>query len=444
LSRAGEAAAGEERLFGELAKLADESSRRRFLHRHARLLRPDVMARIDDAATRKVKVDVKEALALAEAAGMIARRLRTSEALAHGLRAKGNVLYGLNDHKAAVAHHEKAAALFRKARLPTEVGRTLSTSIQPLILLGEYQRAQAAADRAREIFAGQGDQLRLARLDLNVGNIYHRQDRFSEALRFYEQAYERLVPLRDVEGIAVALGNMAMCLITLNDFARALETHRRARAFCLEHGLPRLVALADYNIAYLYYFRGQYGPAIEALKATRETCRELGDAYLGSLCLLDLSELYLELNLGSDAADIAEQAIAGFRELGVGYEAAKARAFLAVAHGQQGKVLRALELFSEARAAFVREQNSVWPALIDLYQAIILFGAGRLFEARRSAVAALAFFQSSALVGKAVLCRLLLARLALRMGECAAARQECDAAAESLAALDLPASKFQL
>ena len=89
-------------------------------------------------------------------------------------------------------------------------------------------------------------------------------------------AYERLVPFKNVEGIAVALGNMAMCLITLNDFPRALETHRRARAFCEEHGLPRLVALADYNIAYLYFFRGQYGEAIEALKATPRALRGPG------------------------------------------------------------------------------------------------------------------------------------------------------------------------
>src|SRR5439155_142461 len=85
--------------------------------------------------------------------------------------------------------------------------------------------AQAAA-RAREIFTRQGDDVRLARLELNVGNIYHRQDRFAEALAAYEQAYERLLPHRNVEGIAVALGNMAMCLITLNDFGRALETHQ--------------------------------------------------------------------------------------------------------------------------------------------------------------------------------------------------------------------------
>jgi hypothetical protein len=123
----------------------------------------------------------------------------------------------------------------------------------------------------------------------------------------------------------------------------------------------------------------------------------------------------------------------------VGYEAAKALAFLAIAHGQQGKVLRALELFGEARAQFVRERNSVWPALLE----VILFGAGRLFEARRSAVAALEFFSGSALASKAVLCRLLLARLALRLGDAASARAECHAAGQGLAALDLPALRFQ-
>ena len=127
---------------------------------------------------------------------------------------------------------------------------------------------------------------------------------------------------------------------------------------------------------------------------------------------------------------MAEEALRGASAAWAsGYEAAKALGFLAIAHGQQGKVLRALELFAEARALFVQEQNSVWPALLDLYQALILFGAGRLFEARRSAVAALEAFRSPAAASKAILCRLLLARLALRMGDLDAARAECDAAA---------------
>ena len=433
-----------ERLYAQLARLFDAASRRKFVARHPELVRAETVTRLSEAVPQKVRVDVKEAMALADAAVLIARRLRRPESVAQSLRAKGNALYALNEHAAAVERHDEAARLFAKAGQPHEVARTLSTSIQPLILLGAYQRAEAAARQAREIFTREGDELRLARLDVNVGNIFHRQDRFAEALRSYEQAYERLLPHRNAEGIAVALGNMAVCLISLNDFTRALETHQRARAFCEEHGMPKLVALADYNIAYLYYFRGQYGRAIQELKATRDECEKVGDAYLAALCRMDLSEIYLELNLSDDAAQMAEESLGEFRRLGMGYEAAKSLAYLAIANGQQGKVLRALELCAEARRLFVQEQNTVWPALLDLYQALILFGASRLFEARRHCTAALEAFRSTALASKAILCRLLLARLALRMGEIDVARQQCEAAGQTLAPLDLPALSFQL
>ena len=88
----------------------------------------------------------------------------------------------------------------------------------------------------------------------------------------------------------MALGNMSMRLITLNDFPRALATYERARSFCQEQALPSLVALADYNIAYLYDFRGQYSRAIEALRATREKLPgPSADAYRGALVATSIS-----------------------------------------------------------------------------------------------------------------------------------------------------------
>jgi CHAT domain-containing protein len=437
------AARAAERLYAQIGNLLGAPRRRAFLARHRALGRREAVTRLSDLASEKVWVDPRQSLAVAEFAELVARKLRDDEALAHGLRAKGNALRFLNDHRAAVAHHGEAARLFERSGQPTEVARTLSTSIQPLILLGEYTRAEEAAARAREIFTRENNDLRLARLDLNVGNIFHRQDRFDEALGHYEKAYERLRVLKDVEGIGVALGNMAMVLITLNDFKRAHETHERAREWSAAHGLPGLVALADYNIAYLDFFRGRYGPAIEALKQTRAACEPLGDRYLAALCRLDLSEIYLELNLGQDAAEMAAEALEAFQALGNRYEAAKSVAFQAIGHGQQGKVLRALELFDTARGMFAAERNAVWPALLDLYQALLLLGAGRLFEARRSAVAALLAFPPAA-ASKAILCRLLLARIALRLGDLPAARDECGRATESLAFLDLPALRFQL
>src|SRR2546429_5297108 len=49
-----------------------------------------------------------------------------------------------------------------------------------------YDQAFHAAERAREIFTRLDDPRRLARLEINVGNIYHRQDRFEESIAHYE------------------------------------------------------------------------------------------------------------------------------------------------------------------------------------------------------------------------------------------------------------------
>src|SRR5437773_6097060 len=216
---------------------------------------------------------------------------------------------------------------------------------------------------------------------------------------------------------------MAVCLISLNDFPRALATYQRARAFCQKHNMPLVVAQADYNIAYLYYLRGEYSLAIEALFATRRSCEVTGDAYHLALCHLDLSDIYLELNLSEEAREMAHEGFLRFEKLGLGYEAAKTLANEAIAYGQQGKTVQALERFTKAREMFAREKNLVWPWLLDLYQALLLFHEGRYFEARRLCLSASAFFDQSALAGKAVLAHLLLARIALQVGDSAEAEK---------------------
>src|SRR5436853_3323375 len=116
------------------------------------------------------------------------------------------------------------------------------------------------------------------------------------------------------------------------------------------------------------------------LRSTRLECQKIGDRYHHSLCNLDLAELYLELNLSAEAAELGRQAHAGFEELRMNYEAAKSLAFQAIAMSQQGQAFQALKAFTTSRAIFVQEKNQVWPSLIDLYQALVLFNEGRHFE----------------------------------------------------------------
>jgi len=430
-------------LIAELGQLSSEPARRKFLAEHKILIRQKTVEQLAQLVVQKVRVSTLDAFHLAEAAVLIAKRLRGKEALALALRAKANALYSSGDNRAAIEHHQQSFRLYESLGNWNEAARTLSSSIQPMILAGEYDMAFQAADRAREIFSRLNDPRRLARLEINVGNIYHRQDRFEESIAHYERAYTQLMPYKDTEGIAVVLSNMAVCLISLNDFPRALATYQGARFFCQQNKMPLLVAQADYNIAYLYYLRGEYSRAIEALYAARRACEAIGDAYHFALCHLDLSDIYLELNLSEEAREIAHEGFLRFEKLGMGYEAAKTLANEATAYGQQGKTVQALERFAKAREIFEREKNLVWPWLIDLYQALLLFHEGRYFEARRLCIAAAAFFDRSALSGKAVLAHLLLARIALQVGDSAAAQKETDESLARLKRLQAPVLAFQ-
>jgi CHAT domain-containing protein/tetratricopeptide (TPR) repeat protein len=431
-------------LIVELGQLSLDADRRRFLARHKTLVRKEVVEQLAQLVVEKVRVSTREALHLAEAAVLIAKRLRPKEVLALSLRAKANALYSSGDNRAAIEHHGQAFQLYESLGIWNEAGRTLSSSIQPMILVGEYDQAFQAAERAREIFTRLNDPWRLARLEINVGNIYHRQDRFEESIAHYERAYTGLITHKDTEGIAVVLSNMAVCLISLNDFPRAMATYQGARSFCQQNNMPLLVAQADYNIAYLYYLRGEYSRAIEALYAARRACEATGDAYHLALCHLDLSDIYLELNLSEEAREIAHEGFLRFEKLGMGYEAAKTLANEATAYGQQGKTVQALERFAKAREMFGREKNLVWPWLIDLYQGLLLFHEGRFFEARRLCAAAAAFFDQSALAGKAVLAHLLLARIALQVGDSAEAQKETDESLARLKGLQTPVLVYQV
>ena len=432
-----------EQLFSELGKLETDAARRKFLASHKILVRGEAVQQLADLVVEKIRVDTREALSLADANMLIARKLRRKQFIALALRARANALYASGDNRAAVEHHEKAFSIYEALKNAKEAARTLSTSIQPLILLGEYDRAFQASERARKIFTEQGETRRIASLENNVGNIFHRQDRFEEALTHYERAYKTLSEYEDWERVAITLHNMAMCLISLNDYPRSLDCYQKSRELSELYGMPLLRDQADYNIAYLYYFRGEYSRAIEMLFATRRACEISGDAYHFALCHLDLSEIYLELNLSEEAREMAHEGFQRFEKLGMGYEAAKTLANEAMAYGQQGKTVQALERFGKAREMFAREKNRVWPWLLDLYQALLLFHEGRHFEARRLCGGAANFFDGTIIFGKVALAHLLLARIALQVGELPVATSETEAAFAKMQALQSPVLAYQ-
>ena len=427
----------------QLLALENALSRRQWVMQHTEIAWDDVVKTLSERVWQEVRVDTRRADRIADTAIDVAQSVGSQVSLARSFRAKANALYALDQHAQAIEYHEQAAACFELTGEEAELARSLSGSIQPLLLLGRYDQALAKGKRAAEIFKKQGNTLRLARLEINLGNIYHRRDRFAEALAFYQRAYQELLKHDDGEALAAVLSNLSLCYISLNDFPKALEFHRIAREQCAQRGMPILVAYADYNIAYLYFLRGEYGRAIQMLHEASVSATKADDAYQSALCKLDLSEIYLELNLSTEAKDLGRAANESFTQLGFAYEGAKALAFAAIAASRLGQEFEGVQLFAQAKEMFVQDKNLVWPSLIDLYEALVLFNEGRLFEARRLCSSAHEFFRGSAMPGKAVLAELLLARIALRMSDTGGAQKHCQQALADLANLDSTALLYQ-
>ena len=126
---------------------------------------------------------------------------------------------------------------------------------------------------------------------------------------------------------------MSPTSVSIN-FPRPCKLYSKAREFCARQHAPLLLAEVEYNVAYLYYLRGEYARAISSYEISRELSVQAGDPYHQALCDLDQSEMYLELNMSRDGARLAENARCGFQKLKMRYEIAKATAFIGLAANQ--------------------------------------------------------------------------------------------------------------
>jgi len=335
--------------------------------------------------------------------------------------------------------YSSAVEKFGSIGASTELAKTLSNSIQSHILLGHYDKALAAADQAREILERRGDEMQLARLECNVGNILHRQDKFEEAMECYDRSIEVFRrEAGDPQALVAALLNSAVCLILLHDFDRALECYEEMSGHCRRHGLALPAAQANYNIAYLYYYRGEYTRALELYDVAAKGSVESGDRLHAALCSLDVSEIYMEVQLPREGARLAQAAHRGFEELEMGYEASKALVFMAVGAVLETNLVRAIELFEQARAGYQEESNLPWCSIIDLCEAIVLMQARRGIEARRLADRCLAFFRAEQQPARVALCHLVLARVELAAGKPDTASEQALLALAAVEEIDVP------
>src|SRR5207244_10315087 len=141
--------------------------------------------------------DPELAQVLAETNLYIASLLDQPLAWAYANRSLAQVLYTMRRSAEADAYFEKAADLFERAGLRGVVGRTLVGQMDNLMYLSRYSDALDLAERARAALEEAQDVSYLSTLEIALGNVYYRLNRYAESLSHYDRAQELLENLEN-------------------------------------------------------------------------------------------------------------------------------------------------------------------------------------------------------------------------------------------------------
>ncbi len=375
---------------------------------------------------RLVRVDARRALRIATTMERLIPLVPDPKARAIATRAKAEALLFLGRYQKALDTYEETARLYAEGGDVLEGARASIAEIPTLAYLSRYDDALRVARRVEGILRRHGERTYLGRLYMNKGSLYFHMDRYREALESYGMARQFLgaVSGRDetVVGLEINEGLMHMNLDHMRE-AEALLDGATTRA--REMGWRLLAAQGDLNLALAYTLSSRYQEALASLSRAA-TVFEEADKSLAAITEATRAEVYLQLNMATEAAAAARAAITRFRKEGMRYDEGLALYTLGIALARAGRESEGARRLLAARRSFHRDGNRVRTAVIDLHLARILAHADEWPEARRRARQAVADFTAAGLPARAATAALGRAAVELLAGRPTVARRLLD------------------
>ncbi|MEO8042659.1 MAG: tetratricopeptide repeat protein, partial [Acidobacteriota bacterium] len=268
--------------------------------------------------------------------------------------------------ESAVKNLDKASRLLLRLGNEHESAQPLVAKLIALAMLGKYASAQRTGENALRIFTQYRDQLAAGKIEMNLSNIVSRRDQYKLAERYCLSAHRRFTKLGERSWQTMAENGLANTYAELNDFKRADKFYARALANARRARMHMTVAEIEASIGNLALFRGRYADAIRMLEASRQKYEKLGMPHQTAVAELEIADIYAELNLNSEAADIYRRLIPTLHRLKMRAEEARARASF-------GRTLIATENFANARTElrraaelYERERNATATAATRL------------------------------------------------------------------------------
>jgi CHAT domain-containing protein len=260
----------------------------------------------------------------------------------------------------ALGDHQRAA----QSQLPKLIALTM---------LDRHDEALQCAQQTLAAFVKAGDGLGAGKVELNMGSMLRRQERYAQSAAMYKSAAVRFARARNTEHSVMADIGLANVLARQFQFDESIRLFDRCAMRARTHGLDSLHAVIDSNRGYLELRRGRYEQALPALMRAVEYGQTSDTPQERTVCQRDLADAYLALNLLPEALALYDQVVSTFEQLATPSEQARAQVQRAQALIRLGR-LDAAE--ADLRCALTADANPLGHAMARAQLAAIALHRG--------------------------------------------------------------------
>lgn len=241
----------------------------------------------------------------------------------------------------AIAHREKAAAIFRKrndivsyAQARTQIGLAKWKK-------GDYRGALADLREAEEIFQAFNDKALLAHIKINIANVFLALDEVEKAYHNYIEALEICRRIGDIARQSIILNNLGAVLYRKSLYQKAMECY--LQGYELDRLLGNLSGQAAKlgNLAIMAASLGRYEEALEKFSLALKIERQTGSLEGQMKKLGNMASCYGLLGEKEPALACIDEALALARKIG-------SQGYLAFGLGLRADILSGLGRIDEA------------------------------------------------------------------------------------------------
>jgi len=351
-----------------------------------------------------------------------------------GLKAKGDVLFQIGHHKAAMECLDAAGDEFRLLEDEGNWARSRISWILSAGWLGYVEEALQQAKQSRNVFLRLGEYYWVGVIDNNTAMVCEYVGRYQDALKLYENMLKIFSSVSDQSenaikrSIAITQVNYARNLSWLGKLERAYSLLEEAQASFVSLGEMVLSISVEIDLADLDYTQGYYGSALRRYYQARDNLIEnnIDNPVLLAELKLCMANCLVKLNRVQEACLLSEEAVKIYRQSGMSLGTVNALREHAMTLAASNKFKEALLALDETWILFNQGGFEPYAYATRLQQAELLLEMGAVDTAYEQAYFVKNYCDAQSLIARSIRSSLIMVSALIENAQRAGVRHEKD------------------